>query len=238
MWNIKYLLSELIRAKSFQEFINRRYSGHVDSDMMVISKKIFKVIGTDYGLFYLDEHWKSIFQIEDYFIENMLSSDIVLDIGANIGAFSIKACRKAKRVYAVEPLFGELIEKNRDLNDIKNISVLKTAMGSGNLDIDYEGGQIEIAGMSLKELIDMCGGHIDFLKCDCEGEEWSIKADELDNIRVVEMEYHISKKEQKIETLLRVFDEAGFEYSKEKKVSLSGNIVGTGLIHAIRRNHK
>ena len=154
MWDIKYLLKDLVRTKSFQEFINNRYSGSTDSDMVVISKKVFKIVGTEYGLFYLDEHWSAMSQVEDYFIEDMLSSDIVLDIGANIGAFSIKTCRKAKHVYAVEPLFDDFIKKNIALNNIKNISVLKTALGSGNLDIAYEGKRIGIVGRSLKEIFD------------------------------------------------------------------------------------
>lgn len=248
MWDIKYLLKDLVRTKSFQEFINNRYSGSTDSDMVVISKKVFKIVGTEYGLFYLDEHWSAMSQVEDYFIEDMLSSDIVLDIGANIGAFSIKTCRKAKHVYAVEPLFDDLTKKNIALNNIKNISVLKTALGSGHLDIAYEGKRIGIPGKSLKELIDMCGGHIDFLKCDCEGGEWIIKAEELKDIRRIEMEYHIfknvkrtSKEKQTPKPIMKMLDKAGFEYSIDNKrkcssnfcfTSLYGNIIAVGLIHA------
>lgn len=232
MWDIKYLLKDLWRSKSFQEFINNRYCPTTDSDKVVISKKIFKIVGTEYGLFHLDEHWGSIPQIVEYCITDILPSDIVLDIGANIGAFSIKTSLKAKHVYAVEPLFDDIIARNIGLNNIKNITVLKTALGSGHLDIAYEGKRIGIAGRSLKELIDMCGGRVDFLKCDCEGGEWTIKAEELKGIRRIEMEYHIFQRAQKIEPILKVLNKAGFKYSIDKKRKHRGNIIATGLIHA------
>lgn len=237
MWDIKYLIKDWWRSKSFQEFINNRYSPSTDSDIVAISKRIIKMVGTEYGLFYFDKHWSSLSQVEDYSIEDIFPSDNVLDIGANIGAFSIKACRKAKHVYAVEPLFDDIIKNNIELNNIKNISVLKTALGSGNLDIAYEGKRIGIVGRSQKELIDMCGGHVDFLKCDCEGGEWTIKAEELKGIRRIEREYHIfktSKEKQTPKPIMKVLDKAGFEYLIDNKRKHSGNIIATGLIHATR----
>jgi len=36
----------------------------------------------------------------------------------------------------------------------------------------------------------MCGGHVDFLKMDCEGAEWCITPDELKGIRRIEAEIH------------------------------------------------
>jgi hypothetical protein len=68
----------------------------------------------------------------------------------------------------------------------------------------------------------------------CEGGEWTIKAEELKGIRRIEMEYHISQREQRIKALLKVLDKAGFEYSIDNKRKHSGNIIATGLIHATR----
>ena len=47
-----------------------------------------------------------------------------------------------------------------------------------------------LVGSSLTELINLCGGHVDFLKCDCEGGEWCVTKEELKNIRRIEMELH------------------------------------------------
>jgi 2-polyprenyl-3-methyl-5-hydroxy-6-metoxy-1,4-benzoquinol methylase len=135
MWDIKYLLTDWWKARYFQEFVNNRYSNSTDSDKIILSKRIFKTVGTEYGLFYLNNHCGSIAQIEEYSIIDMLPSDIVLDIGTNIGAFSIKACRKGKHVYAVEPIFYDIINKNINLYNIKNITVLGTDLGSGQLNI-------------------------------------------------------------------------------------------------------
>jgi FkbM family methyltransferase len=232
MWDIKYLVKDWLRTKSFQEFINNRYCSNTDSDKVVLSKKIFKIIGTDYGLFYLNNHCGSIPQVEEYNIDDILPSDIFLDIGANIGALSIKASRKCEHVYAVEPIFNDLIFSHIYLNNIQNITVLNTALGLGNLDLTYEGRKKNVLGKSLKEIIDICGGHIDFLKCDCEGGEHSIKSDELKGVRRIEMEYHLFNVHQSVDPLLNVLKNAGFKYKIDKKMKHSGNIVATGLIHA------
>ena len=225
---IEKLLDKLLKLQSFQDYVNFRYNRK--GYFPVSIKGLYYKYDT---LFTINEQLVSIDEvINDYEFSDFKETDIVLDIGANIGAFTIFASKKAKHVYAVEPLFDDLIKKNIALNSIKNISVLKTALGSGHLDIAYEGRQIGISGKSLKELIDMCGGHIDFLKCDCEGGEWTIKAEELKGIRRIEMEYHISQREQRIKALLKVLDKAGFEYSIDNKRKHSGNIIATGLIHA------
>lgn len=55
------------------------------------------------------------------------------------------------------------------LNKAGNITVLDEALGKGMLEIPWVGCKPrQIMGKSLGELIKVCGGHVDFLKMDCE----------------------------------------------------------------------
>lgn len=60
--------------------------------------------------------------------------DHILDIGANIGAFTVYAARIAKEegiVYGVEPVASNfsVLEENVKLNDLQNVRLLRAAVG-------------------------------------------------------------------------------------------------------------
>lgn len=129
--------------------------------------------------------------ISDYDFSDLRGSDIVLDIGANRGYFSLEIMDKACKIYAVEPLFVSELEKNISLNNAQNkITILPYALSDKMINIEFQGKTTLATGKTLSELKDMCGGHVDFLKCDCEGGEWIIKPGELDGIRRIEIEVH------------------------------------------------
>jgi len=61
-------------------------------------------------------------------------SDVVIDIGAHIGAFSVWAARQATRgrIFAFEPNeenYG-LLEENKKLNDLTNLQIFKLAVSN------------------------------------------------------------------------------------------------------------
>lgn len=215
MWDIKAILKDFYKTKDFQEFINHRFK---DDSMILIPKNvfinIFKYISTDYARFYSDDMFYTISGVEDYSLDDLRPNDIVLDIGACIGAFSIKVANKVKRVYAVEPILAERLKQNIEINNINNISVLEYALGNGELNLNWVGHIRRIEGTSFSEILKKCGGHIDFLKCDCEGGEWSILPDDLKHIRRIEAEIHCFHGEQffEFESILK---KAGFTYEKE-----------------------
>ena len=157
-----------------------------------LSRKYIKTVGTEEYQVYLDDFSPVIEQVEtEYCFDDLRSSDIILDIGANIGVFSLKVRNKVKSVYAVEPIFIDAIKKNIVLNNATNIEVFPLALGNGeNILIEYGEAQNTVLSKSLSELIQMCGGTVDFLKCDCEGGEWCIKPVELKGIRRIEGELH------------------------------------------------
>ena len=123
---------------------------------------------------------------------DMRDTDILLDVGAHIGSVTIPAARKVKHVYAIEPLYTEELQENIRLNGLTNVTILPIAIGNrGTITLTFQG--VEKNGIEtypFKEIVAMCGGRIDFLKCDCEGGEWFINKSDLDGIRRIEMEIH------------------------------------------------
>lgn len=186
---------------------------------MHIPTNIFKVIGTDKSLFYIDNNIDTILQVEtDYDYSDIRSTDIVMDIGACIGAFSIKVSDMVDIVYAIEPLMICELEKNIILNDKHNIFIFEASLGNGLSRVVWDGKHKNLIGLTLTELINIAGGHIDFLKIDCEGGEHTIHPEEIMNIRRIEAEIHIvnqSGKSFRLESFEDILKKAGFEYTKQ-----------------------
>ena len=129
MWDFKTLIKDFIKTKNIQEFINHRFKSESE---MVIAKNHFKYIGTDCALFHMDNNIIMIPGTDtEYNYDDVRSSDIVLDIGANIGAFSFNVCKNVDHVYAVEPVLTSTLKSNISLNNIKNITVLECGLGHG-----------------------------------------------------------------------------------------------------------
>jgi FkbM family methyltransferase len=126
--------------------------------------------------------------------------DVVIDVGANIGMFSLFAANHdpSVKVYSFEPFFGNfhLLKKNRTLNNMRNIRCynfavsgysgikklyLTTSSDSGHLLFDHsvvEGRlrhYVEVGCKTLKEVFDENEiGRCNLLKLDCEGSEFAI----------------------------------------------------------------
>lgn len=133
---------------------------------------------------------------------------VVVDIGANIGDFSIHAARMcpAGRVFAVEPVrsAGALINGHARLNGVSNVTWICAALSSSEgeavaagPDSLYEKGAAafeRVRTMTLARLMEEHGVHqIDLVKLDCEGAEWDIlpaAEDVMPRIRQICMEFH------------------------------------------------
>lgn len=139
------------------------------------------------------------------------SGAVVVDVGANIGAFTLAAARRAKTVYALEPVGDnfEALCENVELNGGRNISLHRLAMSGtdGEAQISVSGTSSSIylrppgtslesvRTVTLESFLDEQGiGQVDFLKMDCEGAEWDIllktPASVLSRIRHIELEFH------------------------------------------------
>jgi hypothetical protein len=134
--------------------------------------------------------YRQIYEVPEYRFSDIKKDDIVVDIGANVGAFCIRAAYYSDFVYAVEPLTYEILQKNINLNRV-SVTVLDCALGGGTVEgISWDGVSRNMQTVSLKTIIGMTGG-CDFLKCDCEGAEWLIDPHDLGTIRRIEMELHL-----------------------------------------------
>lgn len=134
--------------------------------------------------------YRQIYEVPEYRFSDIKKDDIVIDIGANVGAFCIRAACYSDYVYAVEPLTCKILQKNIRLNGA-SVTVLDCALGSGDTRvISWDGASRNMTTVSLKTIIGMAGG-CDFLKCDCEGAEWLIDPHDLGPVRRIEMELHL-----------------------------------------------
>ena len=144
--------------------------------------------------------------------------DMVIDIGAGIGDFTISVASRANRVIAVEPDPGRLVLLRENLlaNDVKNVIVLP------------------LAAKNLHDLLTSQGiSRCDFLKIDCEGCEYGLLNEGgLDAIDAVAAEVHrfVDHQNDEFEKLYSTLEESGFEVHYVPNPVHSE----TGLIYARR----
>ena len=133
--------------------------------------------------------FRQVTEVPEYWMDDIRREDRVLDIGANVGAFCIRAAMRSPHVSAVEPVTEDILNGNLSLNNV-NVRVFHAALGNGGpAGIEWDGTPSTVPSYRLRDLIAMAGG-CDFLKCDCEGAEWHIHPGDLHGIRRIEMELH------------------------------------------------
>lgn len=164
----------------------------------------------------------------EYKFFDLRKDDIVLDIGANIGGFCMLICNSVKQVYAVEPLFTDVLIENIQRNDIENINVFDVGLGYTSINCAFMSREKQIQCVPLSELIKKCGGSVDFLKCDCEGGEWCIQPHELDGIRRIEMEVH-SFNGEKLTDFSNMLIDCGYE------INITDNNGRIMMVHATKQ---
>lgn len=163
---------------------------------------------------------------------------VVVDIGANIGCFSVRAARNASRVLAYEPFQSnlDLLRGNIDLNSANNVQVFPFAVGGNEglstLFIPDDDGFVgrvslhpgrgtrttECICITLDQVVlDNELNQIDLLKIDCQGAEYEIlyqaSADTLGRCRqvIAECEIYENRPEWSIAALGRHLMEHGFD---------------------------
>jgi len=157
----------------------------------------------------------------------------VIDIGANIGVFMLKAARSgAGHVYCFEPNTEafDVLETNIVENALSNrvTAIQKAVTGRAHQSVyvpkassPYNAAVVTkaasdveleaVSGTTLCDIIETYGlMHIDLLKLDCEGAEYEIlletPADILMKIQRIRMELHPSRKHSRAEVLGRLQD--------------------------------
>lgn len=198
-----------------------------------------------------------IFLLNKYNPEHLKirKGDIVVDIGANIGAFSLMAAHfGASKVFSYEPEINtfKMMKKNIEINHLRNIYIRNLALSDKNTkrklflrDEDgknslfknsYEKGSknfkivksINLENIFTNEKITK----IDFLKIDCEGAEGLIIKSTPSyiwkQIDKISMEYHDMFSPMSHEEIISLLKKSGYEIE-----SINYND-GFGYIYAYR----
>lgn len=183
-----------------------------------------------------DLPYRQVTDVREYWFGDIRPEDRVLDIGANVGAFCIRAARFSPHVVAVEPVTGEILRENIRLSRAQ-VRVIEAALGDGNPgEIDWDGTRVRVETYTLGQLVRMAGG-CDFLKCDCEGGEWLIRPGDLAGIRRIEMELHLPPLSGPPEPSLLEYVGRHYDFSIERKPC--HDVLGVmGILHASRKGEE
>jgi FkbM family methyltransferase len=171
--------------------------------------------------------------------------DVVVDIGAHIGAFAVRAARLAHRgqVYAYEASSSNyaLLMKNRQLNGLENLHIKNRAIsnqhgmmpfytvaengGLGSLVQTTNDSREQVQAMPFTDIIsENAIERIDLLKVDVEGAEYDIllncPEDMLSRVQRVVMEYHEFRGEERSHRdLVKLLEAHGFRVVVERGVA-------------------
>lgn len=166
----------------------------------------------------------AVFIDDIYKIEEINSPSVILDIGANIGTFTILAAKKFPhaKIIAVEPEPDniEMLKKNIELNQIKNVEIRNVAVSSGYgmakfyIDKDQPSAHtlhgdpndknresIEVKTVPLSDF-----GRIDAVKIDCEGAEVQILDGNIPDCQFVAVEFDTEDKHR----IIKQFEDYGY----------------------------
>lgn len=209
------LAKEKVQDPSF--FLNLIFGGNSSAENIVTVKSVdgmsLRGKASDIGV--VSEVWV----LDDYAQDptfRIKSGDMVFDIGAHIGAFSVYAASKGAKVYAFEPLeqnYQQLLE-NIALNNFQDritpfnkgifsktgrvpFAISHENSGGGSvIRADGNSGQAFIETVTLGEICAQLGiESIDLVKMDIEGSEYiiweNISPDEAKRIKKIVGEYHL-----------------------------------------------
>ncbi|OPX64625.1 FkbM family methyltransferase [Methanoregula sp. PtaB.Bin085] len=176
---------------------------------------------------------RQIRSVTEYRFDDIRPGDRVLDIGANIGAFSIRAAMMGGQVTAVEPVTADLLCRNIRANGV-SVQVIAGALGDGRPQkICWDDCRVVCRTYTLRDLITMAGG-CDFLKCDCEGAEWLISPQDLAPVRRIEMEIHTPPISGPVNPALLEYISRWYDFRIDRKPC--HDILGVmGVLHAERK---
>jgi len=165
------------------------------------------------GIKYLPHvlNYPRVFEAYDrYKINELRPKDIVLDLGANIGSFSLPAAKIAKEVTAVEPLFFIELRRNVELNNLTNVNLWNGSIGTTQVDCQEYKGEAKV----IQTLI----AYATFVRMDIGGAEWLINPYLIitPKVRHLEGEFHFWTKEQRknadFQSWLKVLHFKGLNY--------------------------
>ena len=150
----------------------------------------------------------------EYDFLNINKRDVVLDVGANIGDFTLLASLKANKVIAIEPNMSTFALLRRNVQSLDNVILINKAVGDvhkfvsieGNgvsaFTVEDHGGAIEMD--RIDDLLSTLSISPTILKMDIEGFEFNALKDQkfVSRLRRAVIETHSAKLAQLCESLL------------------------------------
>lgn len=234
MWDIKYLIKDFLRQKNFQSFINARFrdDAKVVLDKIAIEWLIYQLTGSKIKIGkYAEEA-----DISYYKINEIQKEDVVLDIGAGSGIYSLLSAVVAKKVYPIEPLISDIAKKNIENSHLSDkIYFLDFAFGKNGETIicNYWSTKKEKTARDLNYILDNVDPNITVVKCDCEGGEWGgiLPCTDFKKIRKIDMEYHFFENRdlKDLDNLMSLLHSHNFKIELRKDIDQR-----MGMLHAKR----
>ena len=235
---IKYIPISIARVKNWYPFL-LNYIGLKNEDI----DRIYQLRnGTKFQVHYsLDAATIFVIYIRrDY--GKMPDNSIIVDIGANIGVYSVYSSLQGKNnlVYAYEPIketFDHLAE-NIKINDCQDKIIpfnygiaskkekrkmyLVDSVNNTIIESNSDLPSVEVETITLEDIfVDNSLDKIDLLKLDCEGAEYEIFYNLPDQyfpkIKEIRMEFHGLEKGKELRAFLET---KGFKINKFKKGNL------------------
>lgn len=191
--DLNALIKDFFYCRNIQEYVNRRFN-HPDK-VVLITKYYDHVVTKKGDRFYCTKDVECVGECEDeYYADDIDKDTVVIDLGANVGGFSIPAARKARRVIAYEPVRYQELLDNRNLNNTRNLAIFPVALGDGNpTTINWRGLTKVVETVKFRDILGNAStweGSKLFLKCDVEGAEKYINPKDLSKFDRIEMELH------------------------------------------------
>lgn len=199
--------NELLISFGFQDnaaFILRMPTKYFDEICKIDTKKLFDWGANDqYMINVISNELSKEKNIYEKYIK-VKEGDVVVDIGANVGAFTyLISDKNPSKIYCIEPsnsLINTLIKNTENkwvyINKAISDKTEKTQIKEGVYIYFNEGDDYET--ITFKELLSEHNiSKIDFLKIDCEGGEYDIFTKQnkewiLNNVKHIAGEWHIS----------------------------------------------
>jgi len=174
-----------------------------------------------------------------------LSGGVIIDVGAQVGLFTLKAAPFARRVFSYEPSSKNFpsLKKNVERNSLPNVQLHQKALWSSMGTVKFtDGGAGSVSGLggmkggyevettTLDAVVEEAG-NVDLVKMDIEGAEYDVfskcAASTLRRIARMVAEVHVFAPDhpKRLEGVVRQLEHSGFNVSL-RSIPFQNAIVG------------
>jgi len=195
----------LIKGLRFQ--INKKLKKAASLKFTFLREPVyFRNIKIDYNVF------MQLFVHNEYGFKVPIKPETIFDFGANIGLASVLFANKypSAKIWALEPEEKNYLQANKNLENYKNVTLLKGAIWNESTHIDIiddsvdvdafmtkksESGSGKIRAYTIDEILELSGQPtIDLLKIDVEGAEKEVFESNYENwiqrTKIIVIELH------------------------------------------------